>query len=294
MSPISNARRLKQTIARPLLLLSLLSGPSGCGYMISSATEDFSERLKQTVLAQNDPQTVTEALPAYLLMLEASAAGNRDDEGLMFANAKLYTAFLSLLPDDTPRKPRLSRKALDFALRGLCLRKQDWCDLQQRPITDMPALLAQAEQCDTDSLYSAAAAWSTWIQANKSDWNAIAQLAQVKQIMQKVIELDETHQQGSAHVYLAVLESLIPETLGGRPELAKQHFQRALQLAPDNLMINVLYAKHYARMIFDRELHDTLLKTTLSSQVTAPGLTLINTLAQQQAQQLLDSANDYF
>jgi hypothetical protein len=112
--------------------------------------------------------------------------------------------------------------------------------------------------------------------------------------MQKVIELDETYKQGGAHVYLAVLESLIPETLGGKPELAKQHFQRAQQLAPENLMINVLFAKHYARMIFDRQLHDTLLKTTLSTQVTAPGLTLINTLAQQQALQLLDSANDYF
>lgn len=281
-------------VARLLLLLSALSGLTGCSYFVSSATGDFSERLKQTILAQNDPETVAEALPAYLLMLEASAAGDQDDESLMFANANLYTAYLGLLPDDPVRKPRLSRKGLDFALRGICLHKRDWCDLQQQPITDMPALLAQAEKRDTDSLYSVATAWSTWIQANKSDWNAIAQLAQVKQIMQQVIELDETYKQGSAHVYLAVMESLLPETLGGNPGLAKHHFQRALELSPENLMINVLYAKHYARMIFDRQLHDTLLKTTLTAQAAAPGLTLINTLAQQQAQQLLDSANDYF
>ena len=93
---------------------------------------------------------------------------------------------------------------------------------------------------------------------------------------------------------MAVMESLLPESLGGKPDLAQQHFQRAIQLAPNNLMINVLYAKHYARMVFDRDLHDALLKSTLQAQTTAPGLTLINTLAQQQAQQLLDSADDYF
>lgn len=294
MSPINNAALFMPRSVRALLLLGLLHGLSGCSYFVSSATGDFSERLKQTILAQNDPETVTQALPAYLLMLETSAAGDREDESLQFANANLYTAYLALLPDDPVRKPRLSRKGLDFALSGICLHKRNWCDLQQQPANEITTLLTQAESDDIDSLYSVASAWSTWIQANKSDWNAIAQLAQVKQIMQKVIELDETYKEGGAHVYLAVLESLIPETLGGKPELAKQHFQRALELAPHNLMINVLYAKHYARMIFDRELHDQLLKTTLSTQAAAPGLTLINTLAQQQAQQLLDSANDYF
>lgn len=285
---------LKGLTAPIVLTLCVLPALNGCGYAISSATGDFSERLKQTILAQNDPETVKEALPAYLLILEASAVGDTDNENLLFANANLYTSYLSLLPDDSVRKPRLSRKGLDFALRGTCLHAENWCDLQQKPATEMQGLLAETNIKDTDCLYSLAAAWSAWIQANKNDWNAVAQLAQVKQIMQKVIELDDTHQQGNAHLYLAVMESLIPETLGGKPELAKQHFQRAIELSPNNLMSKVLFAKHYARMVFDRDLHDNLLKSVLATHSEAPGLTLINTLAQQQAQQLLDSANDYF
>ena len=112
--------------------------------------------------------------------------------------------------------------------------------------------------------------------------------------MQRILELDDTYKQGAAHVYMAVMESLLPESLGGNPDLAQQHFQRAKQLAPENLMTNVLYAKHYARMVFDRDLHDELLKSTLSAQTVAPDLTLINTLAKQQARLLLDSADDYF
>lgn len=276
------------------LLIPLLVELSGCSIIISSATEDFADNLKQTVLNHNDPDTVADALPAYLLMLETSAAGDTENEGLLFSTANMYGAYLSLLPDDAIRKQRLSRKSLDFALQGGCLHNQSWCGLQQKSFDDLRSLISQTDIDDIDSLYSVASAWAAWIQAHKSDWNAIAQLAQVNLIIQRVLELDEPYKQGSAHVYMAVMESLIPASLGGKPELAQQHFQRAMQLAPDNLMINVLYAKHYARMVFERDLHDTLLTKVLEANVDAPGLTLINTLAQQQAQQLLDNANDYF
>ncbi|QPK62001.1 hypothetical protein IVG45_14175 [Methylomonas sp. LL1] len=285
---------LNRTYYKIALLLALPAWLNGCGFMINSATQDFSERLKQTVMEHNDPQTVAEALPAYMLMLEASVAGDNGDENLLLSTANLYGAYLNLLPDDELRKQRLSRRSLDFALRGICAHNQGWCGLQQKSFDDLQTLIAQTDTDDIDQLYSVAVAWAAWIQASKSDWNAVAQLAQVKLIMQRVLEMDETYKQGSAHLYLAVMESLIPEALGGKPELSKQHFERAAQLAPDNLMVKVLYAKHYARMVFERELHDNLLKQTLTAQAEAPGLTLINTLAQQQARRLLDSANDYF
>jgi len=279
---------------RTLLLFSLLFSLNACSYFINSATEDFSERLRTAVLEHNDPETVAEALPAYLLVQEASVIGNPENESLLLSTANLYGAYLSLLPDEPTRKQRLSKKSLDFALQGICTHNADWCGLQQKTIDEVKMLLPQTDTGDTEVLFTTASAWAGWIQAHKSDWNAIAQLAQVKLIMQRVAELDERYKQGSAHVYLGVMESLLPASLGGNPELAQQHFLRAIQLAPDNLMTKVLYAKHYARMMFDRELHDNLLKSTLSAQTDAPGLTLINTLAQQQARQLLDSADDYF
>ena len=280
--------------AQAILIASMLLSLNGCGYFISSATKDFSERLTTAALNHNDPETVADALPAYLLMQEASIIGNDDNESLLLSTANLYGAYISLLPDEQIRKQRLSRRSLDFALRGICIYNENWCGLQQKTFDEAKALLQQTDNNDIDALFSVGTAWAAWIQANKSDWNAIAQLAQVKLIMQRVLELNESYKQGSAHVYMAVMESLLPASLGGNPDLAQQHFQRAMELAPDNLMTKVLYAKHYARMVFDRDLHDNLLISALNSQTKAPGLTLINTLAQQQAQQLLDSADDYF
>jgi len=59
-------------------------------------------------------------------------------------------------------------------------------------------------------------------------------------------------------------------------------------------MAKVLYARHYARLVFDRPLHDRLLGEVMQADPYAPGLTLSNTLAQEEAQKLLGDADEYF
>ncbi len=59
-------------------------------------------------------------------------------------------------------------------------------------------------------------------------------------------------------------------------------------------MTKVVYAKLYAKMIFDRPLHDRLLTEVVETDPDIPGYTLINTYAQKQARQLLDEADEYF
>ncbi|MDD2759034.1 MAG: TRAP transporter TatT component family protein [Methylomonas sp.] len=294
MKFISLPQLPKRKAIRTTLLLLLLLELNACSYFIDSATESFSEHLTQAVLNHNDPLTVAAALPAYLLMQEASTIDNQENATLYLSTARLYGAYLNLVPEDPERKRHLSRKSLDFALQGLCIHATDWCDIEHQSFDRAQALLQQSGVDDVSHLFSAATAWAAWIQANKDDWNAVAQLARVKAIMRRILELNESYKQGSAHLYMAVMESLLPENLGGNPDQARQHFERAMQLAPANLMTPVLYAKHYARMVFDRDLHDKLLRRTLDAQTVAPDLTLINTLAQQQARQLLDTAEDYF
>ena len=83
--------------------------------------------------------------------------------------------------------------------------------------------------------------------------------------------------------------------MGGRPELGRQHFERALAISNErNLIVKVMLADQYGRLMFDRDLHDRLLNEVMAAPATAPGLTLMNTVAKERAQQLLDSADDYF
>ena len=59
-------------------------------------------------------------------------------------------------------------------------------------------------------------------------------------------------------------------------------------------MVKVEYARRYARMMFEQELHDHLLGDVLSADAVVPGYTLSNVLAQRQARDLLQSSADYF
>ena len=59
-------------------------------------------------------------------------------------------------------------------------------------------------------------------------------------------------------------------------------------------MAKVLYAERYARMLYDRELHDRLLTEVLAADPYVPGLVLQNTLAQERALALMASADAYF
>ena len=55
-----------------------------------------------------------------------------------------------------------------------------------------------------------------------------------------------------------------------------------------------MLASRYARLVFDRELHDRLCREVLEADAEEPGLTLTNTLAQEEARRLLDDSEDYF
>jgi hypothetical protein len=59
-------------------------------------------------------------------------------------------------------------------------------------------------------------------------------------------------------------------------------------------MAKALDARHYARLVFDRERHDRLLREVLDAEPRAEGFTLSNVLARKIAQELLRTSPDYF
>lgn len=268
---------------------------SGCSFLVSSASEEFAANLKSVILNHNDPATVAAGIPAYLLMQEALIKQQPENQTLLIATASLYRSYANLIEPDEARLKALNTQAFALSTRAVCMQNSDFCQLQQRPFAEFDALIKASDADDLASLYNLGASWAAWVQVNKSDWNAVAQLAQVKALMRQVIKLEDGYQQGAPHVYLAILASLLPPAMGGEPDVAKQHFERAIELSKGkNLMVKVLYAKHYARLLFERELHDELLQNVMQSKVDQNDLTLINIAAQQQAQQLLNSADDYF
>ena len=283
-------------MSRLLLLLLVSWAAVGCASLISSATSGVADNVTVAILNQDDPQVVRDGAPAYLIMIDGLIEGDPDNARLLRSGAKLYGSYTAaFLIDDELRAQRLASKSLAYARRALCLDVESVCAALDGRTDDFISILADTNSGDLPSLYEFAAAWSGWIRLNSSDWNAIADVSKVTALFERCLILDETYDGGGAHVYLGVIKSFLPATLGGKPELGRQHFEKAIEIsAGQNLMISVLMAEHYARNIFDQEIHDSLLTTVLEAPAESPGYTLINMLAKQQAEKLLAESSEFF
>lgn len=278
-----------------LPILLLLTALCGCASLVGSATSRVADDITQAILNQNDPETVRAGAPAYLLMIDGLIAGDAENIDLLLAGTKLYGSYSGAFIDDEARAARLAGKSLNYARRALCLENAGVCEASGGRLDKFEASLAGTGVSDLDVLYAFAVSWAGWIQANATDWNAIADLAKVTTLFERCLVLDERYDAGGAHVYLGVIKTLRPAALGGRPEIARAHFERAIEIsAGHNLMYSVLMAKHYARNVFDRELHDRLLISVLEAPAEYPGFTLVNTLAGIEAEKLLAESDDFF
>ena len=268
---------------------------SGCASIVSSVTDSLAEDLSTAILNNDDLATVRDGAPAFLIVLDALLTSNPDNPNLLMAAARLNASYASGFVSDHARQGRLTDKALGLSFRAAC-RSIDWlCDARRMPFQELEDQLLGARKKDVPGIYAFASSWAGWIQSHNEDWAAIAELARVKVLMEKVVELDAEHDEGAAVMYLGVFETLLPPAMGGRPEVGRRHFERAIAISDGRyLMAKVLFAEKYARLVFDRQLHDTLLTEVMKADPYGEALTLINLVAQDQAASLLKSADEYF
>jgi len=298
---------LKQTLITVLILSSQIM--TGCSLSISN----FSENISNAVKSNNDTETVMQALPAYLLLLDGLIESDPDDEDNLLASSTLMNAYAGLLAADLEmlsaednknifyvnkikrQQQLLAQKSLKRVTRAICIYDEKLCEMTSIKYSDLVEKMNNTDSDDIDILYRLGASWASWLQVNTHDWNAMAQLPQIKLLMKTVISYDENWDNGSANMYLGVLNSFIPKTMGGNPELGKDYFETAIKLTKgENQMAKVLYAEYYARLTFNEKLHERLISEVLDYKNSQPEFNLINTIARQKAKALQASSKEYF
>jgi len=266
-----------------------------CGNVIRRATNQFADNLTTASLDEDDPGTVRDGVPAYLLLIDGIIKGDPENADGLLAGAKLYGAYAGGFVDNPERAQRLANRAYEYAHRALCLREKELCAGLDKPFDAYAAALEDSNRKDIATIYGFGAAWAGQIQVNSGNWNAIADLPKLQALLLRVATLEPRYDDGGAYLYLGVINSIRPASLGGKPDEGKANFDKALELSGGrNQMVRVLYAQFYARLVFDQELHDKLLNEVLAADPHAPRLTLINTLAKGKAKALLESGKDYF
>jgi hypothetical protein len=229
-------------------------------------------------------------------LVSGQEPGNPRNASLLFAAAELNGAYAgNFTGEDRERARRLAAKAMDFARRGTCEQDRRLCEAIDGDVETFLAAVEAAPERNIAGLFGLAAAWVGYLQANSDDWSAIADLPKIEALLNRVVAIDPSHARGMPRVYLGVLNSLRPESVGGKPGVAREHFEAAIALTGGrNLFAQTLMAEYYARLTFDQPLHDRLLSEVLAADPVEPGFTLMNVLAQQRAAALVESGKDYF
>jgi hypothetical protein len=285
---------MKKLVLTVLITVSL----SGCASIVGKATDKFAKNLGDAVLNSEDPATIRDALPAYLLLLDSLIAGqtpnDKSNAGVLFAAAQLNGAYAgNFTQGDAVRSSRLSKKSFDYAKAAVCLSDKELCTGIDKDIESFNAVVNSNQNAAL--LYALASSWAGYLQSNSENWEVVADLPKVEALLLRVVNLDSNYERGLPYVYLGVINSLRPEALGGKPEVGRAYFEKAIAVSEGkNLYAKTALAQHYARLVFNQELHDRLLDEVINANPKASGYTLINTLAQDQAKQLQISGKDYF
>jgi hypothetical protein len=264
---------------------------AGCSSLIGGVAADT---LAAAILNQDDPSLVESGVPAYLLLLDGLISQSPDNLALLSAGAQLFALYGSRFAPPE-RAVTLTAKARRYGERAICLAHEPACSWAGADYAAVVTGLQSVREKDIGPLYSYAVSWLSHLDATSEDWTAVAELPWVEAVLERALALDEGYENGALHGYLGILNSLRPPAVGGRPEVAREHFERALELSGGrDLSIKVEYARRYARLVFDQELHDRLLAEVLDAPVDAPLYTLFNVLAKQEAQTLLATSKEYF
>lgn len=290
MNPISG-----KSLARavPLGLLVLLT--SGCASLVSNAASGFADNLSAAVLNQDDPATARAALPSYMVLIDSMIEGSPDEPALLSAGGSLYASFGAVFADEPARAMRLTSKARRYSLRAMCEVYADACSWRDMTYDEFVHSLESVPAKHAEYLFGYGFATLAYLRAHSDDWNALAELPQVEALFNHYLSIAGNQVTAATHTYMGILLTLRPPALGGKPEQARVHFEKAIELSNGrDLSAKVEYARGYARLLYERELHDRLLMEVLQADPYADGLTLGNVLAKEDAAALLAQADEYF
>jgi hypothetical protein len=265
---------------------------SGC----SGLTENLANNLSTAIKNNNDLEVIKDGSPAYLIMIDSFIEDSPDNENLLRTAADLNNTYAEIFIEDPLRKKKMTQKAFNYAKRSCCNYEDDYCGLDSISFQEFNNIINKIDdRDDIPYLFTLGSSWAGMIQADSENFKALANISRIEAIMKMVEKIDENYMDGAVHLYLASLAILLPPSLGGKPELAKEHFEKAVKLSGNkNLMVKVMYADKYGKMMFDQELYNRLLGEVIQADPKTKGFTLINTLAQKKARILLEQGAEYF
>ena len=256
----------------------------------------------------NDPEFVRVAAPSTLKMVEMLLEQQPRHAGLLSTACSGFAqyAYAFLHVDAETLEPARAAEARELRSRAARMynRAREYClralDVQVAGIrSQLPSgkteALRKTEKSHVPDLYWLAASWGGSLMLADNPVMRLGELAPLRAVLQRALELDPTWESGAIHEGMIALEGL-PPMLGGSPVRAREHFEKAVQLSGgQSAFAYVTMATSVAQPAKDRAEFERLLRAALAIDVSRrPSLRLQNLIAQKRARHLLARLDSLF
>ena len=284
---------------------------AGCGALKGAAVNTVASTLAQTgttFSSDNDPDLIRESIPFALKLYESILESAPKHKDLLIATCGAFTQYAyGFIEGDAEELGetrhdevvKLKARALKLYIRGkdYCFRALDvrWKGMTAALMKDPAAALARAEKKDVPLLYWSAASLGSAVSLGLDQPELVIDLPLVRAFADRALTLDENWSKGALHELMISIDSL-PPALGGSPDKAKEHFEKAVKAQAGNapgpyvtLAVGVMVPAQ-DRAGFEKLLNEALAIDPLKD----PGTQLVTLIMQRRARALLANIESKF
>ena len=295
-----------------LAVVCVAASLAGCGVLQRKAVGMVASTLASSgdvFTRDDDLELVGQAIPFGLKLYESLLDSAPKNKELLIATCSNFTqygvAYLeteALVLGETAHHDEvahLNARALKLYMRakGYCMRAMEvrFPGIGERILKDPAAALKSARKEDVPLLYWMAASWGSAIGLGIDKPELVIDLPVVRALAERAIALDETWSKGALHELMITIDSL-PPALGGSPEKAKEHFEKAVKIqeakSPGPY---VALATGVSVPAQNRDEFDKLLQAALAIDPEKdPSMRLVTLVQQRRARALLDHIDTMF
>jgi hypothetical protein len=246
---------------------------------------------------EGDLQLAQGALGSNLKLVEALIKGDPRNTKLLLMASQGFSAYaLAFAEDDSVERARgFYLRGRDYGMRVL-MQNSVIKDAMEKDVATFQSALQTLSKDDVPAVFWTAFGWGSYINVTRSNVGAVADLPKVISMMEFVKQMDPSFYYGGSSLILGSIEGSMPQALGGKPEKAKEYFERALSVTGGRFLLTyVYYARTYAVQTQNQELFESLLKKVDDASLDIlPEARLSNAIAKKKARLLREHLNDLF
>ncbi len=307
---------MTRTVAVSLALAALaLAGCDMAAFAAGSTIKVF-VRASPGIQRYRDPDLAEAAIPGSISQLEGVMIlkpENADLRGLLARSYGSYGyGFLedrmerAVVADDPEGAEHFRARASMAYARGKEVAMEMmtvWEDgdggamgAHGRGIDAWKSYLARFDDADqVPVLFWCAYNWARYIGVNRADMGAVADLEFVRELANRVLQLDRSYFHYAPVAMHAGILATLPAAVGGQPEVAKAEFDEVIRLTErKNLLYLVTEAQLVAVALQDRALYRSLLQEVIDAGDIDPDNRLGNLIAKRRAARYLARIDELF